>query len=952
MLRRIAATVALIAVVMTTFAGGQAEGRIIEDFDDGSLSEYGGAVGFSTVSGAAAHDGPYGLMASSLIRRDDAAVHVQQGDVLSVWINPKPIGVGSINGRAYFGFGSTSTRRYFATLAPNTNQFLLQRDLTNIGASFQTYSDQWYRVEVDWGIGGQISGRLYDSDGTTLLNTVNAFDNQYTDGGIAFRSFGGGSAEHKFFDTVEILGLATLTSLSTGNWNAAMTWDDGSLVPSQDYNTEVGNHTVTVAANGAANSLLITNGGDVRIGAGNALTIVDGVEVTAGGALNVAGTLHADSLTTAGQVQLSQTATLNVPTVDVSGGTLSASANVTVNNMNVSGGAIQLFDSANLNVATMEVSGGTVNTGANRVVVSQSLKIGDTTYGVNPGNTFTAKSPDILAGADIITLSGGTLTVSKDQALPGALADPLGYWAFDEVTDGKTPNAGTAGSDYDGVLQGNARLATAGEGTGKIGGAMHFDGNGDLIRAGDLDTGSTFTVAFWARWDTGNPPAWNRMVDKKQDGQWSTNNGWSVTVSGSNNREIHAIGGNGSILKANTAVDSWSAGGWHHVAVVFDRNTNMAAVYADGDQTPKASGWVAYFADNDFDLKFGWGHFSYWNGLLDEMFIFDRALTGADVSSLYEAGIAGAYPGAAIEDANTNYTVTADSTLAMTSGPGTTVTLGGVSVSDLTTLSVVSDSATAQADTYAMSNLTLGGGSTVEVAAGGTQSIELIVSGTVDNGDAGIATLGDNSGAPGALDVDLTLEQTAGLDWTLGADGPQGHYVDVWGDTTILEGAGPTDGITINVLDGGGTAAGTDAYLIAGAFNAFDLSKITVNLPAGWSYTALALEYAAAPDADVLMLKGLVGGVQGDTDGDGDVDEVDCDNLLAQFGGPGGVNSADFNGDGIVDIEDFRILREFYGTGGGPAPEGNFGPETTPEPATMTLLAIGGMLVLKRRRRK
>jgi len=40
--------------------------------------------------------------------------------------------------------------------------------------------------------------------------------------------------------------------------------------------------------------------------------------------------------------------------------------------------------------------------------------------------------------------------------------------------------------------------------------------------------------------------------------------------------------------------------------------------------------------------------------------------------------------------------------------------------------------------------------------------------------------------------TDMTMEQTASLDWTLGADGPRGHYLDVWGDVTITEGAGPT----------------------------------------------------------------------------------------------------------------------------------------------------------------
>jgi hypothetical protein len=56
-------------------------------------------------------------------------------------------------------------------------------------------------MEVAWEIGGNITGRLFDSDGTTLLNTVTGNSDLYTSGGIAFRSFD----STKYFDTVEVL---------------------------------------------------------------------------------------------------------------------------------------------------------------------------------------------------------------------------------------------------------------------------------------------------------------------------------------------------------------------------------------------------------------------------------------------------------------------------------------------------------------------------------------------------------------------------------------------------------------------------------------------------------------------------------------------------------------------------------------------------------------------------
>jgi len=90
----------------------------------------------------------------------------------------------------------------------------------------------------------------------------------------------------------------------------------------------------------------------------------------------------------------------------------------------------------------------------------------------------------------------------------------------------------------------------------------------------------------------------------------------------------------------------------------------------------------------------------------------------------------------------------------------------------------------------------------------------------------------------------------------------------------------------------------------------------------------------------------------GDTNGNDIVDDTDYDNLVAQFGGPPGANSADFNNDGVVDLIDFSLQRENFGFGVlSAAPEmGSLA--AVPEPATLSLLALGAMAMLKRRRRR
>jgi hypothetical protein len=139
-------------------------------------------------------------------------------------------------------------------------------------------------------------------------------------------------------------------------------------------------------------------------------------------------------------------------------------------------------------------------------------------------------------------------------------------------------------------------------------------------------------------------------------------------------------------------------------------------------------------------------------------------------------------------------------------------------------------------------------------------------------------------------------------------------------------------------------------------------SGIYISLPAGWGAGELGWLADQGPEEDQTYLILLdvtgtgIGSIDGDADDDQDVDEADMAVLLAQFGSPHSTtraidDNADFNGDGYVDMADFVILRANWGEGT-PAPGATDLPDTTPEPATMSLLAIGALVALRRRRRK
>ena len=192
-------------------AGSQRLGQPIEDFEDADISDY-AAVGAFTggVNGGAAHDGAVGLRMIEAtfpgwIYRAGALTF--SGDIYSAWVRP------GASGRGYVGFGSDATGTFAAAVGVNTDALLLQ--YIPYGSTHEVLAEvpflwvpgRWYRLEIDWQNGGILVGRVYDSDGTTLLAAVNALAGAHagiTQGGNAWRAF----SDQYDFDSLELVGAS------------------------------------------------------------------------------------------------------------------------------------------------------------------------------------------------------------------------------------------------------------------------------------------------------------------------------------------------------------------------------------------------------------------------------------------------------------------------------------------------------------------------------------------------------------------------------------------------------------------------------------------------------------------------------------------------------------------------------------------------------------------------
>jgi hypothetical protein len=208
--------------------GGSTTGTVIESFETSEMWNIASGYNATAVLATyAAHDGSYGLdqyNGNDWIYRTNAIDQVAQGDTLSVWLQF----AGNADGRAYFGFGASSLGTLSLVAAPNTDQLIIQSNLgwgfTNLAAVNQTFQpNQWYRLEVDWGTSGAIVGKLYASDGATLLNQVTATTTAITSGGIAFRATG----SDKYWDTVTVSYNVNNFTQQAAKAAATADYDDG-----------------------------------------------------------------------------------------------------------------------------------------------------------------------------------------------------------------------------------------------------------------------------------------------------------------------------------------------------------------------------------------------------------------------------------------------------------------------------------------------------------------------------------------------------------------------------------------------------------------------------------------------------------------------------------------------------------------------------------------------------
>ena len=242
---------------------------------------------------------------------------------------------------------------------------------------------------------------------------------------------------------------------------------------------------------------------------------------------------------------------------------------------------------------------------------------------------------------DDVRVYNRALTAAEIQALyksgQAKFASPsgtglVGYWSMDEGSGSYATDS--SGNKNTGILTNGPTWVD-----GKRGKALNFDGSNDYVSIGNPQSGvldfgtNSFSYGSWI-YNTKLTSSDGIPVGKYNGGYGP---GYDIEL---RTNKMTVLVYDGTAYKGVSLTTSPPLNKWVHFFAVVDRATNYLKGYKDGvfiGQTDISTlGSVS--SSNSLRLN-GYGP-SYWGGLIDDVRIYNRALTPSEVEGLYKFGAA------------------------------------------------------------------------------------------------------------------------------------------------------------------------------------------------------------------------------------------------------------------------------------------------------------------------
>jgi len=166
---------------------------------------------------------------------------------------------------------------------------------------------------------------------------------------------------------------------------------------------------------------------------------------------------------------------------------------------------------------------------------------------------------------------------------------------------------------------------------GQGGTALYFDGTDDYIDCGNNSslqiTGTQITVAAWIKWEVAEE--WSAIAMKTSSGDWTDGYGlYAQTDSDSVNFYVGTYGARAS--KPFSADNQW-----HHVVGTYDGS--HVRIWVDGvEGIPRSYTGSITDADHSFEIGRGADDAYNFRGTVDDVRVYNVALTGTDVLGLLD----------------------------------------------------------------------------------------------------------------------------------------------------------------------------------------------------------------------------------------------------------------------------------------------------------------------------
>lgn len=220
----------------------------------------------------------------------------------------------------------------------------------------------------------------------------------------------------------------------------------------------------------------------------------------------------------------------------------------------------------------------------------------------------------------------------------------VGYWSFDE-------DAGTTVPDHSG--NGNTGTATNGPTgtTGQLGRALNFDGSDDYVGNSSMNIGlnglSQISVSAWVK---RNSTGSLQSITNKElaNGGWDT---WNLAINASNNLVFDIANDTHGGFPSVAGSTSLTTGVWYHVVATWLQSSGGASdfkLYVNGvseSVTLTTNSYNGSFTLKEAAKPLGIGvrrnnsgsFLNYFNGSLDDVRIYNRALSASEITRLYHS---------------------------------------------------------------------------------------------------------------------------------------------------------------------------------------------------------------------------------------------------------------------------------------------------------------------------